>query len=187
MDVTSILERIRRLPGVREAFVMTMDLRLRIEAEEGRIRATGGMLYVNRGMEACRDAEVQICVLSDGFITNPGPFRMAMEDEYGNVCGHDACRSNPVYLHENPMWVDDDFVMYPDVMLKSEPRISIMPQKVDFLEEDGFRCTAYLPALTADHILKEASGGDPDSGSVSTVIGLFPVTEKYRHFAIPSS
>ncbi len=187
MDVTSILERIRRLPGVRTAFVMPMELRLRIEAEEGRIRATGGMLYVNRGMEACRDAEVQVCVLSDGFITNPEQFRMTIEDEYGNVCGHDACRSNPVYLYENPMWVDDDFVMYPDVMLKSEPRILILPQKVSHLEEDGFRCKAYLPALTADHILKESSGRDSDPGCVSTVIGLFPTTEKYRHSHISPS
>lgn len=176
MGYGKILSKILSQPTVTAAFVIDGETALRIEYEESRIKVTGGFTYENQAVEEGRHADLEVCVFSEGFLSDPDDVTLVMEDSAGQICGHDV----PKFAHaskivrEGAVWVSSDFVVYPDVKLVSEPKFVLMAKHVNFLgpEEGVSRATCFNPALSTDRLLRKRFGYAGDSKVVSTVLML---------------
>ena len=88
------------------------------------------------------------------------------------IYGHDVprkCKLSSSAVRNGAIWISDDFVVYPDIIPKSEPKFVVLPRSVDFLETET---TSYNPALSTDGLLKERFGFG-GRGDLTTTIVAF--------------
>ena len=172
MGTEEVLKKIRSRDGVLDAFVIDEDVLSMIEGEESNIRTSGGLVYENLGIDRSKEMDTHVCVFSKGFITDPKGPMVVMTDDTGAIYGHDVprkCKLSSSAVRNGAVWISDDFVVYPDIIPKSEPKFVVLPRSVDFLETET---TSYNPALSTDGLLKErfAFGG---RGDLTTTIVAF--------------
>ncbi len=172
MGTEEVLRKIKSHEGVRGAFVIDDSVRTMIETEESGIRTSGGFVYENLGMDRSRGMDTQVCVFSDGFITNPDSPMIVMMDEAGDIYGHNVPKNrglSSAAVRNGAVWMADDFVIYPDRIPKSEPRFVVLPHPVDFLD---LETTSYNPAFSTDRLLKQRFGFG-GRGDLTTTIVAF--------------
>ena len=172
MGTQEILRKIRSRDGVLDAFVIDEDVLSMIEGEESNIRTSGGLVYENLGIDRSKEMDTHVCVFSKGFITDPKGPMVVMTDDTGVIYGHDVprkCKLSSSAVRNGAVWISDDFVVYPDIIPKSEPKFVVLPRSVDFLETET---TSYNPALSTDGLLKERFGFG-GRGDLTTTIVAF--------------
>lgn len=172
MGTEEVLKKIRSRDGVLDAFVIDEDVLSMIEGEESNIRTSGGLVYENLGIDRSKEMDTHVCVFSKGFITDPKGPMVIMTDDTGTIYGHDVprkCKLSSSAVRNGAVWISDDFVVYPDIIPKSEPKFVVLPRSVDFLETET---TSYNPALSTDGLLKERFGFG-GRGDLTTTIVAF--------------
>ena len=172
MGTEEVLKKIRSRDGVLDAFVIDEDVLSMIEGEESNIRTSGGLVYENLGIDRSKEMDTHVCVFSKGFITDPKGPMVVMTDDTGAIYGHNVprkCKLSSSAVRNGAVWISDDFVVYPDIIPKSEPKFVVLPRNVDFLETET---TSYNPALSTDGLLKEMFGFG-GRGDLTTTIVAF--------------
>ena len=172
MGTEEVLEKIRSRDGVLDAFVIDEDVLSMIEGEESNIRTSGGLVYENLGIDRSKEMDTHVCVFSKGFITDPKGPMIVMTDDTGAIYGHNVprkCKLSSSAVRNGAVWISDDFVVYPDIIPKSEPKFVVLPRSVDFLETET---TSYNPALSTDGLLKERFGFGGREDLTTTIVAF---------------
>ncbi len=179
MGTEEVLKKIKSHEGVRDAFVIDDSVRAMIETEESEIRTSGGFAYENLGIDRSRGMDTQVCVFSDGFITNPDGPMVVMMDDAGDIYGHSVPRNgglSSAAVRQGAVWMADDFVIYPDRIPKSEPRFVVLPHPVDFLDMET---TSYNPAFSTDCLLKQRFGFVGRGDLTTTIVAFNSGTQTF--------
>ena len=174
MQFNKALNKILAQDGVHDVFVMDGATSIRMELEESK-NIEFGCGYENRGLVESRTRDLKVCVFSDGFLEAPTEMTSVMVDCTGEVYGHDVPHSMPrSKVRDGGVWVTSTFVMYPDVIPKSELRFVVIPHGLTFLgEQEGVKdVIAYNPSRGADHYLREAFGFKGPANTMSTIIAM---------------
>ena len=172
MGTEEVLKKIRSRDGVLDAFVIDEDVLSMIEGEESNIRTSGGLVYENLGIDRSKEMDTHVCVFSKGFITDPKGPMVVMTDDTGAIYGHNVprkCKLSSSAVRNGAVWISDDFVVYPDIIPKSEPKFVVLPRSVDFLETET---TSYNPALSTDGLLKERFGFGCRGDLTTTIVAF---------------
>lgn len=172
MGTEEVLRKLKSREGVLDAFVIDGDTRSMIECEESSIRTSGGLVYENLGMDRSRGMDTHVCVFSKGFITEPGGPLVVMTDDTGTIYGHNVprkCKLSSFTVRSGAVWISDDFVVYPDIIPRCEPKFVVLPYKLDFLGTDT---TSYNPALSTDCLLKERFGFGGRGDLTTTIVSF---------------
>ena len=174
MQFNKALNKILAQEGVYDVFVMDGAASVRMELEES--KNTGlGCKYENRGLVESRNRDLRVCVFSEGFLETPTEMMTVMTDDTGEIYGHDVpyamSRSK---IRDGGVWVTSTFVMYPDIIPKSELRFVVIPHGLKFLgEQEGVKdVIAYNPSRGADLYLREAFGFKGPANTMSTIIAM---------------
>ncbi len=172
MGTEEVLRKLKSRRGVLDAFVIDGDTRSMIEREESGIRASGGLVYENLGIDRSRGMDTHVCVFSEGFITEPRGPLVVMTDDAGTIYGHNVpmkCKLSSSAVRNGAVWISDDFVVYPDRVPRREPKFVVLPCRLDFLGTDA---TSYNPALSTDGLLKERFGFGGRGDLMTTIVSF---------------
>ena len=174
MQFNKALNKILAQEGVHDVFVMDGPTSIRMELEESK-NAGFGCAYENRGLVESRSRDIKVCVFSDGFLETPTEMTSVMVDKTGEIYGHDVPHAMPrSKVRDGGVWVTSTFVMYPDIIPKSELKFVVIPHGLSFLgEPEGVKdVIAYNPSRGADLYLKEAFGFQGPAKAMSTIIAM---------------
>ncbi|AGI48108.1 hypothetical protein TALC_01119 [Thermoplasmatales archaeon BRNA1] len=157
MKEDGALQKLRSNPRVIGAYVLDRRTRLKLMLGETGITASGGIAYENKGLDGVRNSDVVFCVFSKGVIYQPTEFTLAMADSEGIVYGHDVPKMMPrESIRDNGVWITDDFIVYPDILPKEQPKFVLYPHFFDVIgPAEGIKtAAAFNPAMTTDVMLK---------------------------------
>ncbi len=180
MGLEEALEKIRSDRSVTAAFVLEGEIYKEVVGEEGSVtESTFGMPLINRALEEVMKREIAVCIFCDGSFEPPSDHVMVMEDDRGNLVGHDipVCRMGEFKDDPNIFWLCDDFVMYPNKTESQDIVMVMLPQKVCSIGEDeGVRDLILMyPATTTDILLRKHFGVSVDDPKIASAIMAFNV------------
>lgn len=174
MSVNKILNKILAHEGVYDVFIMDGADMVRLELEESK---NGGLgcKYENRALMESRTRDFKVCVFSEKFLETPTEMMTMMVDDEGTVFGHDVPLAMPRNkIHEGAVWVSSTYVMYPDLMPKSQLKFVVLPHSLSFLtgKEGASDIVAFNPSVNSNAFLREKFGFEGNSKAVTTVVAM---------------
>ncbi|MDR2846476.1 MAG: hypothetical protein LBV63_04250 [Candidatus Methanoplasma sp.] len=178
MTLDTIMQNILSRGGVKWAFPIEREFWLTVSEEENGIGTVSGMPMENRALAECRKRDTAICMFCNGvFEESHGGHVMIMEDNSGNVVGHDVPADMMDQFRNDPeaFWLCEDFVMFPNRALAGDIKMVMLPKPVVSLNEThGAKDPILLyPATTTDLLLKRHFGIATDDHRLSSAILAF--------------
>lgn len=174
MSVNRALTKLVNCDGVYDLFVIDRSLLLQIELLESP-KAEAGYVYHNLALEEARGKNMTVCVFSKNFLEEPTEMLTVLTDDTGEIYGHDVPKgmSNPE-IHDGALWVSDSFIMYPNLMPKSELKFVIRPHPLTLIGASEGVCnvTAYNPSRMTDRYLKNIFGFKRPRNATSTIVSM---------------
>ncbi len=174
MQFNRALNKILAQEGVYDVFIMDANVSIRMELEESK-NGGFGCIYENRGLVESRSRDLKVCVFSEGFLETPTEMMSVMTDSTGTIYGHDVPHSMPrSKVRDGGVWVTSTFVMYPDIIPKSELKFVVVPHSLSFIgENEGVKdVIAYNPSRGADLYLRKTFGFEGPAKAMSTIIAM---------------
>lgn len=174
MTVNRILNKILAQDGVYDVYVLDGPSMVRLEMEESK-NGGFGCRYENQALTESRIKDFKVCVFSKSFLEVPTDMMTAMVDDEGTVFGHDVPLSMPKdKIHDGAVWATSSYVLYPNLMPKSELRFVVLSHPVSFLtESDGVTgAIAFNPSRNSDLFLRNKFGFDMSLPATSTIIAM---------------
>ncbi|MCQ2079050.1 MAG: hypothetical protein MJZ38_03210 [archaeon] len=174
MSIKQVLADISRIEGVYKVFAVDLSTALRVEIQESP-RRMWGYTHENRAREECRNRQFAVCVFSRNFIEEPTEMLSVMTDCTGEIYGHDVPRGmSRDQVKGGAVWVSDSFVVYPELMPKSDLKWVVMPHQMHCIgEEQGVKnVIAFNPSIETDLFLKRRLGYTKHEDATSTIIAM---------------
>lgn len=174
MSVNEVLGKISEIDGVYRVFPIDLGTALRIELQESP-RRMWGYTYENPAIEELRHKQLSVCIFSENFLEHPTIMHSVMTDCTGEIYGHDVpSGTSSDSIREGAVWVSDSFVVYPDLMPKSELKWVIKPYEMTCIGEDcGVKdAIAFNPSVETDLFLKRRLGYTEHPGATSTIVSM---------------
>ncbi len=174
MQFNKPLNKILAQDGVYDVCVLDHAEYIRMELEES--KNTGmGCRYENRALAEGRTSDLKLAVFSKNVLEAPTEMMTIMTDDTGEIYGHDVPKGMPrSKIREGGMWVSSTYVMYPDIIPKSELRIVVVPHGLSIIGEDeGVKdVIAFNPSPTTDMYLKEHFEYDGPADCMTTIVTM---------------
>jgi len=173
MGLKEVLERLGSDASVKAAFPLEGKIRDMAIAEEGSVSESSmGMPLDNRALKEVLKRTNAVCLFCGSMFEVPEEHIMIMEDEGGNIIGHDIPKCMADDFKDDPdlIMLCDDFAMRADKADMRGVVFVMLPQNVKCVgEREGVRNAVLLyPATTTDMILRRHFGislGEPDIAS----------------------
>jgi hypothetical protein len=177
MTLDIILQNILSRNSVKWAFTIDREFWLTITEEEFGVGTVSGMPMENRALAECKKRDTMICLFCNGiFEESHSGHVMIMEDNNGNIVGHDVPDHMLDKFKDDPdvFWLCDDFVMFPNKASLGDIKMVLLPKKVESLNETHGAIDPILlyPATTTDMLLKRHFGIDPDHRISSAILAF---------------
>jgi len=133
IEADRALAKIKSMRGVLGAYILDAGAQAKMVDSEAQIHCVEGMVYENRALNAARQKNLQICVFTQGFIEEPREILIELVDGAGHILGHDVPPALAHYNFPGAVWISDDFVVYPEPIPAEEPKLVLLPHRVNFL------------------------------------------------------
>lgn len=177
VSTDDVVEMLRGMKGVVNAFVLDDGCRSQIREIEKDIKAALGIPVINKGVEECLDRQHVVCIIKKAsFRPPPEPTVMLLTDT-GVVLGEEILPPfKKQFLEcnkEEIMWLSDEFVMYPNRRGGRKEFFVMPPVSFPEVEEMGMKdvvsCSASAPS---DMMLRAKYGLEDDPKLASVLIGF---------------
>lgn len=177
MGLSSIISKLKEEKSVFNAFLLESDFYEEVIAEESSVTESSmGMQMVNKALEEVLKRDTALCVFCYSSFDIPTEHVLTMEDEEGNLVGHDVpiCMTDCYKDEPGIFWLCEDFVMYPE-RASGDVHVVMLPQRAKIIgESDGARDPVILyPATTTDIMLKKHFDSTVNDSSIATAILAF--------------
>ncbi len=174
MQFNKPLNKILSQDGVYDVCVLDDAAYIRVELEES--KNTGmGCKYENRALSEGRSSDLKLAVFSESFLEAPTEMMTIMTDDTGEIYGHDVPKGmSRNKIRDGGMWVSSTYVMYPDIIPKSELRIVVVPHGLSIIgENEGVKdVIAFNPSPTTDQFLKGHFDFDGPKNCMTTIVTM---------------
>jgi hypothetical protein len=176
MSPDKVLELLKGLDGVIEAFRVNGHILEELQGIESRIKATLDLEVRNQGIEECLNRENIYCIIKDGrFRPPPEPTVLLVGDEE-LIMGKEIIPTDQTDYHqmEDAVFLSEDFVLFKNIRPKDKEYFLMPP--VPFPEVEGIdgasEVVSCSPSGLGDQFLRASHGMEDDPSLASVIIGF---------------
>ena len=177
-----VVDYLKGIPGVVEAFPIDDDLAHEIDHIERSICTTSNHSYRNVGYDDAMGRECRICVLHtlDYFFNKRAIVKLRTSD--GTVMGTTLYPYEiPAYKRmENVIWLSDDFVIFTNTHGSGTEEFIVTSFDIPEISQEIPECCGVIgssPTMSSDMLLKSKRGISPTNDIYSTIVA-FDIIER---------
>jgi len=173
-----VLSILRGLRGVREAFFLDDDIKLRVMREEMTVRASGNVPVVNEGFNQALRRDRVVCIVKDPRFRLPPSATIELRSSGGLLMGTEVFPETADRYKDmdNIIWLSDGFVVFTDKLPgPDEKQLFVMPPVAfpELNESNGcYDVISCSPAPTCDTMIREWHGME-DDGRLASILVAF--------------
>ena len=171
-----VLELLRGLNGVVEAFPVNGEILEDLREIESKIKATLDLEVKNEGIEECLKRQCIFCIVKDGrFRPPPEPTVLLIGDE-NLIMGTEIIPTDKTDYEgmEEAVFLSEDFVLFKNIKPKDKEYFLMPPVSFPEVEElEGTKeVVSCSPSALGDLFLRKSHGMNDDPRLASVIIGF---------------
>lgn len=178
MDIVpKVIDYLKTVTGVLDAFEMDDDISHRIWEIESSIRTKNDDNYKNIGYDVAMERKHRICVFYDDTYVFGFRSILKLMDSEGTILGTNL-RPDEIddyRKRDDVIWVSEDFVVFPYIQGKGEESFVLLPFPIKEIEENVQGTSSVIgtsPTTSSDDALKNRFGKPIVKGMYTLVVAF---------------